>query len=155
MKTTITKDIIEAAGKLAEKGYSNGIISDALKIGYSTCRNNKALQSAIKTGRAKARQQIVDDLLTRSREDQSSTATIFLAKQLKVFEEVYPTSTPKTAKEAADKLSAIYDAVSKGELDAEKGSHLAGYLEKFIKAFEASELEERIKAIEKELENRA
>lgn len=151
MKTRITPDIISDAKALAAKGYSNSIISDALKIGYNTLWNNEGLRVAIKEGRAEARQRVVDMLMVRSEEDQSSTAAIFMAKQLKVFDDPFTTATPKTAKEAVQRMEDIYQAVAAGELTEEKGTHLIGYLEKYIRAHEVSVLEKRIEALEESI----
>ncbi len=147
-KTTITKEIINQAEQLASKAYGVAMIADTLGIGVTTCRNNKALKTAIKRGQSEARQKVINDLMARSEGDQSSTAAIFLAKQLKVFDNPFTTATPKTISEAIERVGDIYQAVAVGELDQEKGDRLVGYLDKLIKGFEISDLEKRIASLE-------
>ena len=149
-KTTITKKIIDQAELLASKAYNQVMIADALGVGYRTCSNNKDISEAIKRGQSKARQTVVDHLMTRSEADQSSTATIFLAKQLKVFTVPYQTSTPKTIQEASDRIKQIYADTASGVIDEERGKYLIGFLESYIKSVEVGSLEERIKTLEEE-----
>ncbi len=147
-KIVITDEIISQAEQLASKGYSTQLIASSLGIGYSTAKsNNEALKVAIKKGRDEARCTIVDKLLARA--DESDTALIFLCKNLKVFEDSYITATPKTIDEATQRIADIYGAVSSNELDKDKGDKLVSYLEKYIKAYELSELEKRIEKIER------
>jgi len=144
----ITQKIIDQAEQLSKKAYNISMIADALGIGYKTCFNNKELQEAIKRGQSQARQKIVDDLMARSEADQSSTATIFLAKQLKVFTVPYQTATPKTIKEASDRIRQIYIDTASSVIDEERAKYLIGFLESYIKSIEVGSLEERIKALE-------
>lgn len=139
---------------LASKGYSVTMICEAIGISRAYAYKNKDVIDTIKASHTKARQRVVDDLFSRSESDQSATATIFLAKQLRVFDAPFPTSTPKKPADAVAKISNIYTAVAKGDLDAEKGTHLVGYLEKYLKAYEvnhlAKELEDITKVLKKE-----
>lgn len=139
---------LEALEALASKGYSVTMCCDAIGINRTTAYKHKDIINTIKAGHAKAKQKVIDDLMSRSESDQSATSSIFLAKQLKVFSVPYTTSTPKTIKEATNRISKIYTDVSRGKLDEEKGNTLVGYLNAYIKAFEVSELEERITALE-------
>ncbi len=147
-KTTITQKIIDQAEMLAGKAYSIGMIADALGIAYGTCFNNGDLSEAIKRGQANARQKVIDALMLRADADQSSTAAIFLAKQLKVFESPFTTETPKTIADTITRIGDIYEAVSEGRLDRDKGDRLVGYLDKLLKGMELSELEKRLKTLE-------
>ena len=133
---------------LAAKGYTAAMICDAVGISTSKAYNDKEIMAAIRKGKAAAHQKVVDDLMTRASEDPSSAAAIFLAKKLKVFDDPYPTGSPKTPGEAVKKIANIYTAVAKGQLDQEKGNYLISFLEKFIKVFEISELEKRISKLE-------
>ena len=135
--------------ELAGKGYSITMICSAIGINRSTAYRKKDVYNAIKRGQSQARQKVVDDLMARSESDQGATASIFLAKQLKVFDDPYPTSTPKTTSEAVSRIAKIYTDVARGNLDSEKGDHLISYLEKFIKGYEISDLEDRITELEK------
>ena len=144
-KLNINLEELEA---LASKGYSVTICCDAIGITRTTAYNNSYIIDTIKRGTAKAKQKVVDDLMSRSEVDQSSTASIFLAKQLKVFDNYYPTASPKSPTDALNKISNIYTAVSRNELSEEKGNSLVGYLEKYVKAYEVSENTEKIKKLE-------
>ncbi len=147
-KTKITPSLLADAKALAGKGYPITIIADSLSVGYSTCRNNVALKAAIKEGQAKARQDVVDHLMERSLSDQSATSSIYLSKVMRVFNDVFPTSSPNSPSDALKKISDIYTAVARNELSEERGNHLVGYLEKYVKTFEVSDLEERISRLE-------
>ncbi len=147
-KTTITKEMVKQAELLASKAYSVITISDALGIAYGTCFNNGELSEAIKRGQSKARRTVVDHLLKRSEEDQSSTASIFLAKQLKVFTVPYQTATPKNVVEASDRIKQIYTDTASGLIDEERAKYLIGFLESYIKSVEVGNLESRIAILE-------
>lgn len=134
--------------ELACKGYSVTMICSAIGITRTTAYNHSDIIDTIKKGANKAKQDVVDHLMKRSLEDQSSTASIYLSKQLKVFEDYFITSKPKSISDAIERIATIYDSVSKNELDSDKGSKLIGYLEAYIKAYEVSELEDRIQALE-------
>jgi len=139
---------LEELEELASKGYSVEMLCSAIGIAKQTAYNNKYIMDAIRRGHSTAKQKVVNDLMNRSEVDQSSTASIFLAKQLKVFDNYYPTASPKSPTDALNKISNIYTAVSRNELSEEKGTALIGYLEKYVKAYEMSELEKRITKIE-------
>ena len=139
---------IEQLEALAAKGYTVTMICEAVGITRQAAYKNRYIIDAIKRGNAAARQKVIDDLMARSEADQSSTAAIYLSKKLKVFNDPFPTSTPKSAEDATKKISNIYKAVAAGTLDEEKGTHLVGYLEKFIKAHEVTQLEKRIEKLE-------
>lgn len=153
-KTTITEEIVQQAALLASKGYGISMIAGALDIGVSTCRDNPSLRVAIKRGQAEARQKVIDDLMARSENDQSAASSIFLAKQLKVFDDPFITATPKSVKEAVDRIGNIYESVATGELDQDKGDRLVSYLEKLIKGYEIADLEERIKILEEKADGK-
>lgn len=133
---------------LASKGYNAAMCFDAIGISHSKGYHDTQIKQAIKRGHSIARQKVIDDLMKRSEEDQSATSSIFLAKKLKVFEAPYTTATPKTIKEATERIATIYTDVSRGELDEEKANALVGYLNAYIKSYEVSELEERITKLE-------
>ncbi len=139
---------IEEVYQLASKGYSVTMICSAIGIDRSTAYKQSHIINTIKRGADKAKQDVVDHLMQRSIEDQGATASIFLAKQLKVFSIPYPTSQPKTPTEATKRISKIYIDVSRGELDEEKGNALVSYLQAYIKSYEVSDLENRITALE-------
>ena len=149
----ITVELLEDAQSLAAKGYTNIIIADSLGIAASTCTNNKLLKLSIKEGRSQARKLVVDALMQRSLEDQSPTAAIFLCKQLKIFDEHYPTSTPKSAEDALKKIASIFVSVARNELSQEKGTHLIGYLESYLKGHLVHDYDVRLEELEERYKN--
>ncbi len=134
--------------ELASKGYNVTMICSALGISRSYTYSKKDIMDTIKEGTDLARQKVMNDLMTRSENDQGATATIYLSKQLKLFDEYYPTATPTTVKQAMSKIQDIYKSVARNELSSEKADKLVHYLEVFIKAHEVHELEERILLLE-------
>ena len=144
-KIEVDLDVLEA---LASKGYNAAMCFDAIGISHSKGYHDTQIKQAIKAGHAKAKQKVIDDLMARSESDQSATSSIFLAKQLKVFDDYFPTSSPRSPSDAIKKISNIFVSVAKNELSEEKGTHLIGYLEKYLKAYEITELETRISKLE-------
>ncbi len=148
-KTRVTPSLLADAKALAGKGYSNIILADALGISASTCTNNKLLKIAIKEGRSVAKQKVIDDLMSRSEVDQSATSSIYLSKVMRVFDDPFPTATPKSPLDALKKISDIYVAVARNQLSEDRGNNLVGYLEKYLKAFEISQVEDRLTEVER------
>ena len=147
MAKEITVDLVQLEA-LAGRGYSVTMICEAMGISRSYAYSNKDIKDTIKRGHSQARQSVVNDLMSRSKEDVSATASIYLSKQLKVFDDYYPTSKPKSISQALSKITGIYDAVAKNELDVVKGDKLIHYLEIYIRGFESSELEQRLNKLE-------
>jgi len=133
---------------LASAGYTVMMICDAIGISRSYAYTKKDILDTIKKGHSEARQKVIKDLMSRSKEDASATASIYLSKQLKIFDDYFPTSKPKNIKEAINKIANIYERVSKNELDATKGDKLIHYLEVYIKGYEVSELDARLSKLE-------
>jgi len=155
MKSKLTTKLKDKCIKLAKRGFSDLAICKHVNISkttlYSTSYSN--LLASIKEARADQADKVFDDLIARSENDVSSTATIFLAKQLRVFTPNYVTSKPKTADEASNRIAQIYIDVSNNELDADRGDRLISYLNAFIKSYEISDIESRLEAIEKGIRN--
>lgn len=149
-KIIVDKALLQEAHDLAAKGYPTDLIAESLQLSRSFVFGNKDMMDAIKEGRAAAKREVVDTLMARSISDQSPTALIYLSKQLRIFDDHFTTSRPKDAKEATERLAKIYEAVARGELDQEKADRLAVYLEKFIKAYEVTDLEARVIALEEQ-----
>lgn len=134
--------------ELARRGFSVSLIADSIGVARSTVYKQRAIRDTIKKGRAEIQKKVIDDLLERSEADVSATASIFLAKQLKVFDIYFPTSKPKSISQALNKIADVYTAYAGNELDGEKADRLIKYLEIYIKGYEATELERRLTALE-------
>lgn len=150
-KVIVDEALLSEAHDLAEKGYPTTLIAESLQLSRSFAFGNKDIKDAIKDGRAAAKREIVDTLMSRMISDQSPTSLIYLSKQLKTFDDYFTTSKPESAKEATDRIATIYHMVSQGELDQEKADRLVKYLEAYTKALEVSDLEERIEELEKHM----
>lgn len=146
---TLTPERLQIIEEMAYNGYTKTTVAKnvGMSLGNIQRKGTNAYE-AYSVGRKRLEKKILDDLIKRSNEDQSSTATIFLAKKLKLFEEHFTTAKPKSIKEAIDRIAKIYIAVAQNELNEEKATHLVGYLEKYIKAYEVAEIEERISKLE-------
>lgn len=155
MKSKLNKTLIKDAEKLAERGYSDKAICEALNFSKSSLYSTRYLDvlEAIRTKRQEAKDMVMNDLLKRSKEDTSATAAIYLANKLKIFEPSYKTAKPETIKEALIRISEIYEDVADGTLAADKGDKLIGYLSTYVKTFEITELEQRLQTLEEEVKN--
>ena len=136
--------------ELASKGYTAAMCFEAVGISQSKGYRDPLIMQAIKRGKAAACQKVVDDLMSRSEADPSSAAAIFLAKKLKIYDDPFPTSSPKDAQDALKKISDIYVAVARKQLSEERAGYLISFLEKYLKGCEIVELEARISALERE-----
>ncbi len=134
--------------ELASMGYNITMVCEAIGISQSKAYADKEIIEAIKRGKTAAKEKVLNDLFARSEADSSSASTIFLAKQLGVFNPKYTTSKPKTITEASERITKIYADVAESELSEEKGKYLIGFLESYIKSVEVGSLEERIAALE-------
>ena len=132
--------------QLALKGYTTSMITSAIGINRTTAYKNRSIIDIIKKGREACKQSVVDKLMSRSNED--TTALIFLAKQLKIFEQPFTTAKPTSIATATKRITEIFQSVASGELDEDKGNKLVHFLEIFIKAYETSELEDRLSKLE-------
>ncbi len=139
---------LEELEALASKGYNITMCCEAIGISQAKAYADKEIIEAIHRGRAAAREKVLNDLFARSESDSSSAATVFLAKQLGVFNPKYSTTKPKSIIEASERITKIYADVAEGELSEEKGKYLIGFLESYIKSIEVGELEERISKLE-------
>jgi len=153
-KTKVNVDL-EQVFELSSKGYNVTMICEAIGISRNYAYTNKDIKYTIKRGMSQARQTVIDNLMSRSVSDLGATASIHLSKALKCFEEYYPTSTPKKPSDVMTKLANIYQAVARNELSAEKGDKLCHYLELYLKSYESNVTEERLIALEENLEKKS
>ena len=155
MKKKLNKNLINKSKQLAARGFTDKAICSAVNIGYSTLYSAPYLEllEAIRETREETRNKVMQDLLNRSESDTSASSSIYLANKLQLFKTPYPTSKPKSISEALDRLSQIYFDVASGDLDADAGNKLSGYLMDYCKLFESSVLEERLSTLEERLLN--
>jgi len=141
--------------ELSSKGYNLTMIGEAIGISRSAIYSkHRDILDAYKRGKATARKTVIDDLFARSAEDQSATASIFLANRLNVFADPFTTSKPKDLRHARNKIADIYKAYADNEITGEKADRLIKYLEAYVKAYEMTELQDRMQEIEQTIKKR-
>ena len=101
----------------------------------------------LKKGRQSLRERITSAMVSRI-DEADSTMLIFSAKRLGLFNPSLETKEPTNTAEALAELLRIYSSVASGEISAEQGDKLVGILQNYLKAYELSELEARLKALE-------
>lgn len=142
-----TKQVKEVV-RLASLGLSDSQIAESVGLTYATFRRNKAqFEQSLKDGRSALRVRISEAMLTKV-DDNDTAVLIFTAKRLNLFQQTIDVSVPKTITEALAQLGIVYAGVASGQISESFGDKLAGYLDRFMRAIELTELEERIQKIE-------
>ena len=138
----ITKQLIKKAYDLAKAGFNNKTIYESLDISKSAFYNNKDLMDSIKKARAELREEVSTSLLTNAKTG-DTTSLIFLAKRLNLFSEDISINlkTPQTALKSLEE-------VANANISLEHKNSLKSIISDYIKAYEVSELEERISKLE-------
>jgi len=153
-KISITTKMLKQAEDLAAKAYSVQMIAAAMQLSQAYVYAHKEIIEAIERGKQQARQSVVNDLMNRSKEDSSSTASIYLSKKLRCFSPAYPTKTPKNIAEASQQIADLYKATAENIVDEEKATQLISILTQFIKAHEVGSLESRLEILEEKLKGK-
>lgn len=148
-KIEITEEMLQRAEELSASGLNKLQIAEALGISYDTLnRNSASFTDVIKKGRATLAEKVGRQLISNM-ESGDTTAMIFMAKKLNLFEGGHlEAKTPADAKQGLEELTKIYTAQAKGEITAERADKMASLLDKVLKGIEVNDLEERIKALE-------
>jgi len=138
----LTNELILYAESLAKAGFNNKSIYENLNISKSAFYKNVDLMDSIKKGRAELREEVSKALLSNATGG-DTTSLIFLAKRLNLFSEDI-SITLKSAKTALKSLEDVANA----NISLEHKNSLKGIISDFIKAYEVTELEERILKLE-------
>lgn len=138
----IDETIILKAHDFAKAGFNNKSIYENLNISKSAFYKNMDLMDSIKKGRASLREEVSKALLENATGG-DTTSLIFLAKRLNLFSEDISITlkTPKTA------LKSLED-VANANISLEHKNSLKGIISDYIKAYEVTELEQRILKLE-------
>lgn len=138
----ITKQLIKKAYDLAKAGFNNKTIYESLDISKSAFYNNKDLMDSIKKAKAELREEVSSSLLTNAKTG-DTTSLIFLAKRLNLFSEDVQINltNPKSALKSLEE-------VANANISLEHKNSLKSIISDYIKAYEVSELEERISKLE-------
>jgi len=141
----IDKLMIETSYTLASSGLNNLQIIEALKISKSAFYKNVDLMDSIKKARSKLREDVSNALLNKATNDKDTTSLIFLAKRLNLFSEEFSIklTTPKSA------LKSLED-IANANISTEHKNSLKGIISDYLKAYELTELEERISKLEEQ-----
>ncbi len=144
----ITETMKREVERQAALGFSERQITEAIGISISTWQRNKEhFEYSLKKGRSALRERITSALLSKIDEN-DSTSLIFVCKRLGLFTNSFDATTPNNPKEAMAEMLRIYISLADGTITDSQADKLMGTLQSFIKAYEISELERRVKAIE-------
>lgn len=149
----ITQQMIDEVERLSAIGLNESQISESIGIGYSTFQRYKEhFGEALKKGKAALRERVSNVLLSKM-DGGDTTALIFMAKRLSLFQPSIEVKAPKTIKQAMEELTAVYSAHARGEITENQADKMVSILDKFIKGIELFEIEERLKIIEERGKN--
>lgn len=138
----ITKQLIKKAYDLSKAGFNNKTIYESLDISKSAFYNNKDLMDSIKKAKAELREEVSNALLNKATGG-DTTSLIFLAKRLNLFSEDIQINltNPKSALKSLEE-------VANANISLEHRNSLKSIIHDYIKAYEVSELEQRISKLE-------
>ncbi|RRS32844.1 MAG: hypothetical protein P794_00185 [Epsilonproteobacteria bacterium (ex Lamellibrachia satsuma)] len=145
-KTTVTKEIIQEVQELAEQGFNNILISQSLNIATQTLSTNKELKEAIQRGKLILAKKVTASILDTL--ENTPTNQQMLVKRLCLFNPVVSIKKPTTAEEALNNLAAATQSFADGEINGSQLRTIEAVSNSFIKGYELTELEERIKTLE-------
>ena len=150
----ITPELIEKAGELAHHGFSDKQIHEAVDISHTAFYRNVELVDTVKEKRQELRQKVADALL-ESAVGGDTASLIFLSKRLGLHQSIgnYKKGSLKTAKDAIIELEKLYHASVDGDAPMELINATVKILNDFVKAYDAVDLEDRIVALEKRLDD--
>lgn len=136
------KELIPIAYKLSSAGVSNKQIIEALGISKSAFYADKDIVDTIKKGKSELRKKVSDALLSKAT-DGDTTALIFLAKRLNLFSEQFQLelTSPQKALES-------YKTLTDADISIEHKNSLRAILSDYFKAYEVTEIEQRVAKLE-------
>ena len=146
-KTTITEEIIQEVEELASKGFNNILISQSLGIAVTTLSTNKELKEAIHKGKLELSKKVTASILETL--EANPTNQQLLVKRLCLFTPLVNIKKPTTAKEALDNLATATKQYADGAINESQLRTIEAVSNSYSKGYEATELEERITALEK------
>jgi len=147
LKKKITPKLIADAKDLSLKGFSHTQIMKCTGISRTAFYADANLLNTIYKSEAELRKKISDAPVSKI-EDGSETSIIYLAKRLSLFHTSYVMPQIKSTKTALEQISRINSDLASGILPPELATSLIKNIEVFLKAFDASELEQRLTALE-------
>ncbi len=145
-KTTVTKEIIQEVQELAEQGFNNVLISQSLNIALSTLSQNKELKESIQRGKMILAKKVIASILDTL--ENTPTNQQMLVKRLCLFTPIVDIQKPTNAQEALNNLSMATQQYSRGEINESQLRTIEAVSNSFIKGYELTDLEKRIKKLE-------
>ena len=146
-KTTITEEIIQEVEELASKGFNNILISQSLGIAVTTLSTNTKLKEAIHRGKLELSKKVTSTILETL--EANPTNQQLLVKRLCLFTPLVNIKKPTTAKEALNNLATATKQYADGAINESQLRTIEAVSNSYSKGYEATELEERITALEK------
>lgn len=145
-KTTITPELINQVEELSSQGFNNVMISQSLNIGRQTLSTNKDLKDSIQRGKLTLSKQVTQTVLDTL--ESNPTNMQMLVKRLGLFNQSINISKPYDAASALKALSIAIKQYSDGEISESQTRTIEATLNSYIKGYEITELEARLKALE-------
>ena len=149
-KVSIDFDLVT---ELAKKGYTATMVAKA--VGCSRSYFFKHIKPTFELAKNKASKELIDTLFAHARLEGGFQATKYLCEKMHVYSENVPITKPKDATDAFNKMGDILVMVCKNELSTDKADKIFSYLEKIVKTHADVELEERLIALEENLEKKS
>lgn len=145
-KTTITEQLIQEVQELAEQGFNNILISQALNIGVETLSRNEQLKQAIQYGKMALAKKVTASILDTL--EANPTNQQLLVRRLCLFTPIVEIKKPTNAQDALNNLALATKQYADGEINESQLRTIEAVSNSYVKGYEVTDLEERIKALE-------
>ena len=145
-KTTVTKQLIQEVQELAKQGFNNVMISQSLNIGRQTLSTNKDLKDSIQKGRLDLAKQVTQSVLDSL--ETNPTNQQMLVKRLCLFNPLIDIKKPTGSEDALSNLAAATKSYANGEINESQLRTIEAVSNSYVKAYEVTDLEERISKLE-------
>ena len=145
-KTQVTDKIIQQVQELAEEGFNNILIGQALNIGVETLSRNEQLKQSVQRGKMILAKKVTSSILETL--ENTPTNQQMLVKRLCLFSPIVEITKPSNAKDALANLSAATKQYADGAINESQLRTIEATLNSYIKGYEITTLEERIEALE-------
>lgn len=145
-KTTVTEQIIQEVQELAEQGFNNILISQALNIGVETLSRNKQLKQSIQRGKMILAKKVTASILDTLEANPANQQ--LLVRRLCLFTPIVEIKKPTNAQDALNNLALATKQYADGEINESQLRTIEAVSNSYVKGYEVTDLEERIKALE-------
>lgn len=151
-KTIITAELLKQVEELSSQGFNNVMISQSLNIGRQTLSTNKDLKDSIQRGRLTLSKQVTQTVLNTLETNPSNQQ--MLVKRLCLFNPLINIKTPTNANDALSNLATATKAYANGEINESQLRTIEAVSNSYVKSYEVTTLEERLKTIEDALDEK-